>query len=110
MNIKKLRIDRARWGKERLLDSETGKMCCLGFMGIACGLSSKTITDKDMPSSLSGVAMSRYPKAFRNGNSADIAATINDDRNISHALRESKLKKLFKENGIALTFHGKRTR
>lgn len=37
MEIKKLVIDRALWGKGALLQ-EDGKMCCLGHLGRACGV------------------------------------------------------------------------
>lgn len=54
----KLVIDRSKWlrgeGSEKsfLLRSTDGKMCCLGFFGLACGLTAERITDVDAPTDI----------------------------------------------------------
>lgn len=53
---RQLVIDRSRWArgdKSCLLDSQTGQMCCLGFVALAYGVSAETIRDVSEPSELS---------------------------------------------------------
>lgn len=127
MEIKKLAIDRALWGKNALLrkkdptDPDEGKMCCLGHLGRACGISTKSLVGRAMPGK-DIIAHRKYPAAFlakptkvkyRNSNGnveedsvADRAAEINDsDRR--PAIKERMLITLFKKANITLSFTGK---
>lgn len=112
MEISKLVIKRSMWGyvdgpdslSSALIRGEDGKMCCLGFLGVACGV--------DM---YVGQRMPRYQQA---GWPERFAATvvghaqpatrwavgINDDEDIPREAKEEKLISLFAENGIELTF------
>jgi hypothetical protein len=54
----KLVIDRNKWlrgeghGESYLLRKSDGKMCCLGFYGIACGIPQSMLVDVTTPSSV----------------------------------------------------------
>lgn len=51
----KLKIDRSKWlrgGPGRLLD-EAGMMCCLGFLGKACGINKADMLHVGQPSEIS---------------------------------------------------------
>lgn len=56
VEMRVLTIDRTRWYRgqgdreSRLLRSKDGKMCCLGFDALACGLEEKNIIDVGFPS------------------------------------------------------------
>lgn len=126
MEIKKLVIDRALWGKGALLreknagDPDAGKMCCLGHLGRACGISTKSLVGRGMPSR-DITAHRKYPAAFlakpirvkyRNYSNIDeadiapLAAEINDsDRR--PATKERMLVTLFKKANITFSFTGK---
>lgn len=123
MEIKELKIDRAKWtGVDRdipgwrddnALVTKDGRMCCLGFLGAACGITDKTMRDKGMPDDLGGRNNSKWPKAFRPSENEEYhtgpmwrAASLNDKPEMPLKEKERKLKLLFKENGIKLTFHG----
>lgn len=118
--IKKLSIDRALWGQGALLN-EDGTMCCLGHLGKACGLTDRQLAKRDkdyflsigMPNETSQKAKRLYPKwaledtgVGADPSDAEQAAIINDGI-LSPAMKEAKLKAIFKRNGIALTFKGK---
>lgn len=50
----KFTIDRERWSRggdpePKLVRSTDGKMCCLGFFLLACGVSREELLDKDEP-------------------------------------------------------------
>lgn len=115
MEIKRLTIDRAKWGIGWLRNYNTGKMCCLGFLGRACGVPSEILKGKGMPSDLSDVYNSCYPEAFKGGKSdvtkaVELAAKVNDSECISWPEKEYRLKILFRAHGIRLTFKGKRSK
>jgi hypothetical protein len=109
MAIKKLIIDRARWGQSALLNKD-GTMCCLGFLSKACGVHDEVML---------GVAFPRFDwikeyninKEFGDragvyGGVAGEASKINDDNSISKSEKETKLIELFAKNNINLSFIG----
>lgn len=135
MKTKKLKlvIDRAKWqrgsiyGDEAyLLDPESKKMCCLGFLSRACGLGPKTIQGLDCPatSELNTKAKEKLMKNpysswlfdedgdFDTAQSDDCVKAINfNDRNVTESFterdREKRIKTLFAKHNISVTFKGK---
>ncbi len=107
--IKSLIIDRAKWGKGTLLRPD-GKMCCLGHLGIACGILSDQFKDQTMPDHLETQYNNLYPPAFRGYHPSEadgIAADINDSL-LPKPEKERRLIILFKAYGIKLSFIGDR--
>jgi|SRR6266853_4115629 len=126
-------IDRKKWyrglnsgvsalliGPERVHDEPEaeGKMCCLGFTALACGISREKITDRPTPSSLIG----KYPLSEDNpflklfvsnpmgtgrdlqSNSCDRMISTNDDSHIDDKKRESILTDEAEQTGFKFTF------
>lgn len=112
MKLAKLLIDRKWWvrgpGDDSYLRSPTTKrMCCLGFLGRACGYKAASITDIGFPSQV--VNTTQWTKGVINRKGNDTywtqrAVSINDNERFSDQVRESKLKKHFKKIGIRLSF------
>lgn len=67
--IKKLVIDRSCWLRgegaqtSRLLRPRDGKMCCLGFFGLACGYDREDMIDQRGPANMTDQA--RWPEWLR---------------------------------------------
>lgn len=118
--LKKLVIDRSKWGKGSLLRGpryktlndplfREGRMCCLGHALLACGNTPKSIMDHGMPQNVHKVPSWIYDRI---GNGLELgltqtaysAADINDYAAPSE--KESKLIELFAENGCELSFVG----
>ena len=100
--ITKLLIDRARWvngctrkylGLSLLLNKE-GNMCCLGFLGKACGLTDKQLVGNGGPSC---VPLLNWPKEILFRNIEDEIIRINDRLGVSHEKREILLIDSFKK-------------
>lgn len=126
MEIKELKIDRAKWtGVDRDIPcwrddngllTKDGRMCCLGFLGAACGITNKTMLDKSMPDDLGARNNSKWPKAFRPDCAENTLATPDlgpmweaasiNDKHFAVKEKEKELKALFKKQGIKLTFYG----
>lgn len=98
----KLVIDRSKWlrgeGWEQsaLLRRSDEKMCCLGFLGEACGVSRISMLGKGSPRRLDKEEKALYPTALivdyntENGLSPmGELMMINDDPNLSEETRES---------------------
>ncbi len=123
-------VDRATWlhgegGKQSyLLRANDGKMCCLGFLGAACGIPSKGLLARRSPSGCTKEYTSLWPEAIRNefplgaeagldfdsskvtkfgsdilmaNDSQDIMTTVN---------REAQLTEYFAKLGIDVKFEG----
>jgi hypothetical protein len=129
-------IDRAKWGRGdsdgMLLNPETGKMCCLGFLARECGLAARTIESQGVPSSLAtwrddemiphkvrrhqdvwnAVQSKIKPRLPFKGADAksedmeDLLAAINDTAALTTARRERLLTKEFAKVGVKVTFVG----
>lgn len=105
-------IDRALWGSGQLRNPTTGKMCCLGHMSRACGVSDEMMGEWAYPRSNWGV-----PEAFKcwstygecgAGLSMNDAGMINDS-SMPWEDKEPLLIKLFADHGITLSFYGEMT-
>ena len=116
-------IDRSKWnrgipkvkyrqhfGGSALLN-EQGNMCCLGFVCKALGLSDEQIANREYPQSTS----LKIPQLTEFNNVSYpqdttlscTAAVINDSPIIPPKEKEKRLKSLFIENDIKLTFVGR---
>ncbi len=115
--VKRLVIKRSGWGRNSLLNPIGQKMCCLGFLGRACGIDRHALSDVAMPSDLIGDFGDFYPEAFRpfveetlaivrDSSLALEASKINDahETDIPIDMKEQTLIELFKLVGIRLEF------
>ena len=105
--LTKLVIDRAKWGRGALV-REDGKMCCLGFMGLACGLTKEEMKLHGMPHSMDPEALARVGwVGWGNDDSCDLLgelASINDNVNILRPRKERLLIEKFRTAGVELSF------
>jgi hypothetical protein len=124
----KVIIDRRKWntGKRlaepKLLDELTGSMCCLGFLGLACGATRNDLADECLPGDvrkvqrLDGLGETPWPEAlfgrtdaFRVGCNTweNILSMMNDVEGIDHADREPWIAEGFKTVlGVEVEFVG----
>lgn len=105
--------------EDGVLTGETescGMKCCLGFLASALGASDSLILGVGMPSDLDAGGfpiLEDYLKGPTDSNKFVLetfeaaAARLNDSVSIRPAAKEAKLKTLFSEVGIKLTFRGK---
>jgi hypothetical protein len=126
----KLTIDRKKWlrgegsATSLLLRRGDGKMCCLGFYGLACGLKETDILGISNPNYLiAGFASveshNRWVKAKKGGawlfdqtnpslwsNDCKMLMTINDalPRCLSQKEREQKIKNIFAKHNVQVKF------
>lgn len=113
----KLVIDRKKWGRGELfgmLLNDAGKMCCLGFLGLACGLPENVIRDVAMPANVFGKSAKRnndkWAKMINRGGGDDSTrlakslAVINDNTNTSDKQKERKITQKFKTIGVDVKF------
>jgi hypothetical protein len=106
MSVTEFTIDRAKWGKHMLLD-ENGKMCCLGFLSLACGVPSDELLFTTHPEHKWPVNNEFKRDEF--GHSTElgrILAGINDGNNYSLSDKEDRITNIFADNGIKVTFIG----
>lgn len=118
----KVVIDRAKWlrgtGNGTLLRDQPGKpdigkMCCLGFVAKAVGMSDEQITErgdissclgsKPQPESIKGLFISSDGSL----NAEDLLIKANDGVNVPAKERERTIKRLGKAAGIAFSFIGR---
>ena len=102
-------VSRSKWlrgeGYENtfLLREKDGKMCCLGFLAMSLGNSTKRL--KNTPSPCEGM---NFPKtlSYKNGNTKQCALIqqINDDKSVTDQERERDLKREFSFCGINVEF------
>jgi hypothetical protein len=106
-------IDRKRWlrgegaAASKLLRPEDGKMCCLGFYGLSCGLGEAELLDACTPGSRGGMALwpawmgSRDEGADNRGLAWDVwqLMSFNDDEPT-----ESKIAAIFARHGVTVRF------
>ncbi len=108
----KLVINRDKWLRgegafeSKLLRREDGKMCCLGFLGLACGLSESDIMGKATP--VDALNDGKYPEAileygFLTTTSYSLMSA-NDSRYIPETEREQTITNLMSEIGIEVEF------
>jgi hypothetical protein len=89
-------------GMSALLNQE-GNMCCLGFLGEACGVPKEKMLYRVVPSSLPDELGDMYPKV--NGWSEFMFA--NDRYDTTDAEKEKELRQLAKKHGFRFRFVGK---
>lgn len=105
---KVLTIDRSLWlrgnpNNSKLRDSD-GKMCCLGFDALACGVKDWQITDVGNPGAVMGAPSEYIETRVRRAkdtfeNDIHRAIDINDDPMIDDNEREAKLINVLKQLG-----------
>ena len=118
-DVKSFSIDRAKWGKGRL-HNEDGSMCCLGFLGRACGVTPKEMGCSGYPFSVKGSAKAKFPEWVRSdvtsigSNDVERLVAFNDSSAARHsgsrrckADVEKYIAKTFAKHGITVTFRGK---
>jgi len=112
----KLIIDRKRWlrggGNDSCLLDGEGRMCCLGFYGIALGFSGEEILEKPEPNNLNesdGFIDRRWPEWLvdrRRYNTKDCVLLMrtNDNKDLSDGEREDQIREIFMRNGIEVSY------
>jgi hypothetical protein len=117
----KFTIDRSKWLRgegsyaSKLLRGSDGKMCCLGQLGLACGLTAEEITNKGSPYQVGGI--SARETWSRQVKEAGLLFTIddmspycfelmevNDETDANDDYREGRLTDLFAKMGIEVEF------
>ena len=108
--MKKFTVRRSKWlrgeGQGCLLD-HSGNMCCLGFaVNQISRVTKKRLLYAEMPSCV--LKTTKETTFTTNGvfdkDFVKKAARLNDNIIISDSVREKSLTKIFKENGIEVTF------
>lgn len=115
----KLVIDRNTWlrgeGTENsfLLREKDSKMCCLGFLGAACGVPSESMTNTEAPALLNQDHRDLFPDFLFHGgrdlnqdssDECNSLVEINDDEELTPEEREAELTMLFAKHGIEVEF------
>lgn len=117
----KLIIDRTKWlrgegeGKSFLFRPEDEKMCCLGFYGLACGLSQEELSGIKNPGA-PGI-IEKFPdwliqlKPARRwfdqvSEACGSLIIINDKEGIFEKDREKQIQVIFAKNGVEVEFIG----
>lgn len=99
------------WGRGDvyLLLEGSGKMCCLGFVSLQCGVSKRRIQNEGEPEDVKG----KTPDLFKtilltaegqNNQFTRDAIAINDDEHITDRQRMRRLQMLAKQHGHSFTF------
>jgi len=102
-------VDRRTWfrgqgGACSRLVTVTGKRCCLGFLGRACGISLKRMTDIASPAAIPG----DWPDAVLEGKEVSHACAgiinTNDAKDLTDKDREEELRRRFADIGLTVRF------
>jgi len=119
----KLTIDRKRWLRGEGADNsflrriEDGKMCCIGFLGKACGIPDAHLEGRgqldqllrDWPrhkKRLSHYVQDIGDGVFRDSSLLVDAYDINDDPDLTERTRESKVVEILKRVDVEVVFCG----
>ncbi len=119
---KEFEVDRSKWvhgrkntetlGATSLLN-ENGNMCCLGFYAKACGATKESILGHGYPGGELNIPLMGEGynddygwSSYRNSALCREAMTAND-ASTDKKEKETKIKELFKEGGVKLTFTGR---
>jgi len=117
----KLVIDRQKWlrgeGTEKsyLLRSEDGKMCCIGFYSLACGMNKNDIIEitaidearekgRIVPEQMEWLAKRTSPTSVISTTDANYLMAINDDPDYTDSYREQRITKEFATHGVEVEF------
>ena len=88
-------------GRSALLN-ENDNMCCLGFLGKACGISQKRMLNKTAPDDVARNKHRNYPALSYD--EWDKFVSINDNTSITNRQREDTLRSFFKNIGFKVSF------
>ena len=114
--ITEFTVKRSRWlrGKpgQGALCNEEWKMCCLGFLGVACGIKAKDLFNEGEPSDTlyRGVAETdQWPDGFFTDDNQETSPVkdimaCNDSDKLSDQEREEELREAFAGFGITVKF------
>jgi hypothetical protein len=108
-------IDRAIWARGRKkawkLVNDNGTMCCLGFLGKACGVSETELKANGSPFYIEPTERAKYPDVDKTQAGDEWMNFIhaNDNEEISEASREKRLRALAKKHGFRFSFRGRDT-
>lgn len=115
--MQKVIVERSYWlrgeGEEnsKLLRTEDGKMCCLGFVCLAFGKTEDDIAECEAPSCFSSHSGRKIgfgtPLIQEDGSEPQAvvsAMQVNDHRHMDESQRESELKRLLLVVGVDLEF------
>jgi hypothetical protein len=114
-------IDRTKWLRGEgddlsfLIRVDDYKMCCLGQVGIQCGIPEDVLTDEHNPSSILLEKRIQWPEPLRpvmnpkyhftmESELSGAMMRVNDDEALSDYEREAKLIELAAPHGIELEF------
>lgn len=116
-------INRDDWarGRQSLLLGVDGKMCCLGFFSLACGLVEDDIRELDGPADaadsmkIAEILNNEAPwllntyeweddSMVENGQDTQYLMEINDDSATDDECKEEEIVRTFAENGVKVTF------
>lgn len=110
----KFTIQRSRWyrgdgGMDSKLVRGDGTMCCLGFLGEACGLPTEVMRDLSTPDAMSKEYRVLWPSGILDTHGIDTLTThklvtANDARGMPDGVREEELTALFKTIHIDVEF------
>jgi hypothetical protein len=102
-------IDRSKWVRatngvykgESLLLNSRGNSCCLGMLGLACGMDKDMLLLRAGPASLYAID-NKYPPNIE----WSPFMGVNDDLDTTDAEKEAKLMELAQANGFEFQFVG----
>ena len=118
----KLTIDRQKWlrgegSEDSFLLRHDGKMCCLGFYSLACGLKPENIEgmstvdeaiDKNglcQPNEVAWlIDRNNSKRVFNSSAIANTLMCVNDDVEVRDARREDSIAEIFAEYGVEVEF------
>jgi hypothetical protein len=108
----KMTIERSRWGRHLLYNSDTKKLCCLGFLGLVSGLTPEDMDHIGSPfyveqrTDLKGKA--KWPQGLieRDDNSVICNQLIKVNDYGDDSDREVQIKTLFKILDVDVEFAG----
>lgn len=101
-------IERRKWargpntkGYANGLMTSGGSLCCLGFLGQACGVPDESLRKSGIPTGLTDEEEAKYPQV----DDWQKFVRLNDDR-MDESVREAGLEALAKEYGFEFQFVG----
>lgn len=119
-------ISRDDWvrGRQSSLLNPDGKMCCLGFFSLACGLTEDDILYRGTPADVMEDSNFKFTEILTseapwlvevhdfgddepmicNGKDTNYLMEINDDSNTDDKCKEEEIIRIFAENGVKVTF------
>lgn len=104
----KLVIDRSKWLRgegysvSQLHRERDGKMCCLGFFGLACGIALERLTGCGDPQDTN--ARGQWPEWLFDSNAVGNLITANDEQRFTQSEREARISAIFAKHGVAVEF------